>query len=182
MDANTMKRAGSALMAVGFLWGSFVTVQQPTAVNWTTYGIAFAITAVGAVMIRVATTKTGAAAGKIASDMTTINSSLETLVERVSKMNDDKGEADVFSYSARIDAECMESINQFVEAREALIHRHGLPKYAEVMDQFALGERALNRCWCASADGYIDEVAICLERAKNHLSTALGAVQKAEAA
>ena len=126
--------------------------------------------------------KSGAAADKVASDMSTIEASLTLLVERVRKMNADKAEADVFSFSKRIDDECMDVINDFVEAREALIHRHGLTRYAAVMDHFALGERALNRCWCASADGYVDEVAICLERAETQLTAALGAVEEAIAA
>jgi hypothetical protein len=66
----------------------------------------------------------------------------------------------------------MDDINDFVEAREAIIARYGLAKYAEMMDNFALGERALNRAWCASADGYIDELHICLERAEVRLRAA----------
>jgi hypothetical protein len=179
MNPTTGKRVGSAIMAVGFLWGSYVTVQFPHGVVWTTYAVAFTITLIGAVIIRIAQSKSGAAADKVASDMSTIESSLTTLVERVRKMNADKEEADVFSFSKRIDDECMESINDFVEAREALIHRHGLTRYAKVMDHFALGERALNRCWCASADGYVDEVALCLQRAEDQLAAALGAVKEA---
>ncbi|HHH30750.1 MAG TPA: hypothetical protein ENK57_20735 [Polyangiaceae bacterium] len=179
MEATKGKRVGSIIMAVGFLWGSYVTVQHPHGVVWTTYGVAFAVTVIGAVMIRVAMSKSGAAEEKVASDMSTIQTSLDHLVERVRQMNEDKADADVFSFSKRIDDDCMDSINDFVEAREALIHRHGLARYAMVMDHFALGERALNRCWCASADGYVDEVARCLERAEMHLSAALGAVEEA---
>ena len=179
MDPAKGKQIGSVIMALGFLWGSYVTVQHPHGVVWATYGVAFAITVVGAVIIRIAQSKSGAAEDKVASDMSTIETSLTNLVERVRKMNEDKEDADVFSYSKRIDDECMDSINDFVEAREALIHRHGLTRYAMVMDHFALGERALNRCWCASADGYVDEVARCLDRAEIQLSAALGAVEEA---
>lgn len=179
MDPTKGKQIGSVIMAVGFLWGSYVTVQHPHGIVWTTYGVAFAITVVGAVIIRIAQSKSGAAEEKVASDMSTIETSLGSLVERVRKMNDDKETADVFSFSQRIDDECMDCINDFVEAREALIHRHGLARYAMVMDHFALGERALNRCWCASADGYVDEVARCLERAETQLGAALGAVEEA---
>jgi len=179
MNPREGKRIGSLIMAIGFLWGSFVAVQHPHGVLWSTYGVAFTVTAIGAVLIRIAQSKSGAAEEKVASDMSTITTSLTRLVEHVRHMNEDKETADVFSFSKRIDEECMDSINDFVEAREALIHRHGLARYAMVMDHFALGERALNRCWCASADGYVDEVAICLERAEKQLSAALGAVEEA---
>ena len=179
MNPTHGKQIGSVIMAAGFLWGSYVTVQHPQGIVWTTYGVAFAITVVGAVIIRIAQSRSGAAADKVASDMSTIETSLQNLVERVRKMNEDKEGADVFSFSKRIDDECMECINDFVEAREALIHRHGLARYAMVMDHFALGERALNRCWCASADGHVDEVARCLERAETQLGAALGVVEDA---
>jgi hypothetical protein len=60
----------------------------------------------------------------------------------------------------------------FVNARETMIHIHGLQAYADVMTQFAAAERSINRAWSASADGYIDEVWICLDRAKTLMTNA----------
>jgi hypothetical protein len=45
------------------------------------------------------------------------------------------------------------------------------------MTEFAAGERAVNRSWSAAADGYVDEVAVCLEKAElffRNVETALG--------
>ena len=58
-----------------------------------------------------------------------------------------------------------ESIADFVEARTALIHTYSMQHYADLMTDFAIAERYVNRAWCASADGYIDEVASSLDLA-----------------
>lgn len=45
----------------------------------------------------------------------------------------------------------------FPEARETIVARGGLGKYARVMDAFAGGERKVNRAWSAAADGNLGE-------------------------
>ena len=39
-----------------------------------------------------------------------------------------------------------------------MIHVFGMQNYADVMSNFAAGERYINRVWSASTDGYVDEV------------------------
>jgi hypothetical protein len=65
----------------------------------------------------------------------------------------------------------MASIDDFVMARSTLIHTYGLREYAELMTDFSIAERNINRAWSASADGYIDEVWLSLERANRQLQT-----------
>ncbi len=45
----------------------------------------------------------------------------------------------------------------FAEAREVLIARHGMGRFAGIMDAFAGGERKINRAWSAAADGALGE-------------------------
>ena len=45
----------------------------------------------------------------------------------------------------------------FPEARDVIVARSGLGKYATVMDAFAGGERKVNRAWSAAADGNLGE-------------------------
>ena len=45
----------------------------------------------------------------------------------------------------------------FPEAREVMVARGGLGKYANVMDAFAGAERKINRAWSAAADGDLGE-------------------------
>lgn len=176
MDATTSRRLGYVLMTIGFLWGSFLTVKHAAMVEWGPYAIALILTAAGAAALRHAASQAGAHTEKVAADISTIERSLRALVDTVRAMNVDKATADPFGFPKRIDDECMDTINAFVEAREAMIHRYGLAHYATMMDSFALGERALNRAWCAAADGYVDELSACLERCQRHWEAALAAV------
>ena len=65
----------------------------------------------------------------------------------------------------------------FVDNRESIGHAFGLQAYADVMTQFATGERYLNRCWSASTDGYADEVSTFLTRSHEHFAEALRKLQ-----
>ena len=64
----------------------------------------------------------------------------------------------------KIDELFLEDLNNFVEARESISHAYSVQAYADVMSHFAAGDRYLNRVWCASADGYVDEVNEYLEK------------------
>jgi hypothetical protein len=46
-----------------------------------------------------------------------------------------------------------------------MIHVFGMQNYADVMSNFAAGERYINRVWSASTDGYVDEVNMYIDRA-----------------
>ena len=178
MSNHRFSQLGFALMAGGFLWGAYLVVAHLAFVDWRFYAPAFLLTALGSFMLRFSRGKAGAEDEKVAADISIVDQSLAKLLEKVRAMNADKAEADVYGFSKRIDDECMDPINDFVEAREALIHRFGLSEYAAVMDRFALGERSLNRAWCASADGYVDEVDECLARAEAHFEAAQAVVSK----
>ena len=56
-------------------------------------------------------------------------------------------------------------MRDFADGRDSITVEYGLSVFAEVMTQFAAGERAINRAWCAAADRYVDEAAACVERA-----------------
>jgi hypothetical protein len=71
------------------------------------------------------------------------------------------------SRSFEIDRLFREDLNNFADARESMIHVFGIQDFAEVMSNFAAGERYINRVWSASVDGYVDEVNLYLERALN---------------
>jgi hypothetical protein len=64
----------------------------------------------------------------------------------------------------RIDELFPKDLTAFVDARQSIVHRYGLPAYAAIMNEFAAGERYLNRVWSASVDSYIDEVQLYIPR------------------
>ena len=69
-----------------------------------------------------------------------------------------------------IDDHLAETFGDFAEARNSLVQKFGLQPYAEIMTQFASAERFVNRSWSAAADGYMNEVRECIERAAAHLA------------
>ncbi|MEE9465766.1 MAG: hypothetical protein V3W14_09380, partial [Candidatus Neomarinimicrobiota bacterium] len=73
----------------------------------------------------------------------------------------------------RIDASFPDDLETFTSSREVISHLFGLQAYADVMSEFAAGERYLNRVWSASADGYVDEVNTYIGMAAEQFSVAL---------
>ncbi len=168
-----MRLLGSVLLAVGFLAGAYVAVSRVDAVSWLPYGVCAAVMVAGMVLLRLARAAELEAAGdKHAEDMAVLQSSLAALIEKVRLLESAREDEDQLAVHGRIDAELMEDVNTFVEARESMIPRLGMQRYADVMSPFANGERLLNRAWSASADGYVDEVRSCITSARLELEKA----------
>jgi len=91
----------------------------------------------------------------------------------------DVGRLPVHEVHRRIDERLSDDLARFAELRESLIDAFGLADLAAVMTEFALAERTINRIWSASADGYVDEVDACLQRAAAHLDLAIGRLDTA---
>jgi hypothetical protein len=88
----------------------------------------------------------------------------------------------VYDVHGMIDQELADDLGRFAELRESIIPEYGLDHYARVMTEFALAERTINRMWSASADGYVDEVQTCLQRATLHLAAARKCLDDAQQA
>lgn len=153
-----MRRLGHVLMWLGFLAAAFVTTRQRDAVAWVPYAAAGLVGVAGVVILR---RTAGAAASHVEtvrSNIATLEASLSRLVRNVTAMNAQRDSIHVYDLHGRIDRELAGDLAAFADARESMIHGIGLQEYANVMDLFARGERAINRSWSASADGYVDEV------------------------
>jgi len=161
-----MRRAGHVLLWIGFLLAAFVTTRQLDAVNWGFYVPAALIGLVGVVLLRRTATQAAAHADVVRANLSTLEASLRRLVERLQALNREREKIFVYDVHGRIDRDLAGDLAAFAEARESMIHGIGLQEYASVMDHFARGERAVNRSWSASADGYVDEVWTYLELAE----------------
>ena len=78
----------------------------------------------------------------------------------------------------RLDDAQRTHVADFIDARERLIGRHGLGRFAMIMDRFAASERAINRAWSAAADDHLPEAEASLAVATERLTEtadALGA-------
>lgn len=173
-----MKNLGYLLICCAFLVGSFFTVEQTEGVPAVRYLIALAIGVAGVVMVRRMIHLESRSEGVIASNLGSIASSLESVVVKIQLLEQEKEAADVYELRHRIDREFPEDLDAFVQARESFAHRFGLQPYADVMNPFAAGERALNRVWSASTDGYIDEAHTYVTKACQQFEEALEVFRK----
>jgi hypothetical protein len=169
-----MRRLGFALIASGFLVGSLAAVFKESAVRWSLYVPALLVGLAG---VAAARREPG---GSDAGDEVAAGRgerALRAILERVATRLDDligRREAiDVYDMRHEIDALFLEDLDAFARDRQIIARRFGLQSYADVMSHFAAGERYLNRTWCASADGYIDEVGSALQRAAEEFAAAL---------
>ncbi len=173
-----MRKAGLFLFLAGFLAGAFVNVQQRATISWLHYGAACALSIAGVVLLRFTSRGAATEENVLKQNMQLVLSSLEQLQSKLHKLNQTRDEVGVYGICNHIDNELMVVLSNFVAARETVIQKYGLDTYARMMDAFAGGERALNRAWSASADGYIDEAWSSLDRAERGFETALSHVRK----
>ncbi len=94
-----------------------------------------------------------------------LNESLANIISTLERMNDAGDSISTTDLRAEIDDHLRMELMRFADARESLIHLFGLQAYANVMSDFAAGERYVNRVWSASADGYDGEARSYLGRA-----------------
>ena len=127
----------------------------------------------GIVLIHLSERKRNRLPEKLTINMQNIDTCLGHVVDSIVQLSAQIEPIKTYDVRHRIDELLAEDLGTFVGARKVIIQKHGLQSYADVMSHFAAGERYLNRVWSASADGYIDEVTIYLDKAKVEFSEAL---------
>ena len=152
------------LLAVGFLFGAYATALDVDEVNWTIFAAA-AIAAIAGVVIAKRQDRALARSGTVLeSNRSQLNEALASIVRDLAEMTDGKP---LRGNELRdwIDARLRPDLRRFADARESMVHLYGLQTYADIMSEFATGERYVNRVWSASADGYHGEAEDYLRRA-----------------
>ena len=170
-----MTKLGYLLLIAGFLGGAYATSLDIDAVSWALFAPAAAVAAAGLLIIK--KTERGAAQAEhvLDANRAILESSLAKLINDVEAMSAQRRTEEALSTDAlrgEIDARLREDLRQFVEARESLVHLYGIQAYADVMSEFAAGERHINRVWSASTDGYGDEADRYLEQAARRFKSA----------
>ena len=168
-----MKNLGYLLIVAGFLWGSFLTVQQPEGVNTALYLVALAIGVAGVITARTAVRAEARDETRLQTNIAAIETSLAALANDAERLDEQKESINVYDIRHVIDETFPPHLAAFVEARESIAHSYGLKAYAEVMNRFATGERYLNRVWSASTDGYQPEAHDYITRSRVQFDDAL---------
>lgn len=166
------RRHGHVLLWGGFLGGSLTALYRGTDIPWAWFVGWMALGVLGVIILRATSGHAAAHEHKVSADVETMRRSLAAVGDVLAGLIEAKDDSDVYDIHGAIDDRLVADLAAFADARESMIPRFGLDAYAEIMSRFAGGERMINRAWSASADGYVDEVWICLGRARVLMSDA----------
>ena len=166
-----MKLFAYILIGAGFISGALVSVLQDVEVNWLYYALSLAAGIVGIVQLRVLDRREKHSEETLAYNLQTLEEAIDHIVKHARQLDDNKQDINPYDMRYEIDKYFPDAINEFVASRESISHAHGLQKYADIMNNFAAGERYLNRVWSASVDGYIHEVNNYINKARAQFET-----------
>jgi len=160
-----MKNAGFLLLVVGFLGGAFATALDIERTNWETFVPAALAALVGVILIKRHARGEATSHRVLAANRSELTDSLGAIVTNLQQIIDAGEQIQVGDLRREIDSRLRDDLRRFADARESLVHLHGLQAYADIMSEFAAGERYVNRVWSASADGYDHEARSYLGKA-----------------
>lgn len=161
-----MKILGLLLIILSFLAGAFLSVTDPLVINWAFMIPVLAVGATGLWIYKTIRRRETQGGEKLAGNIETLRNSLSRILLNLEEICSRENDLPVYEARFEIDRLFREDLNNFAEARESMIHVFGIQNYADVMSNFAAGERYINRVWSASTDGYVDEVRKYLEKAR----------------
>ena len=167
-----MKTIGYLVISFSFLAGALIAVLDEQLVQWNYFIIAIVLGIVGISLVRTHKKRVTQTEDKLTLNIKNIETSLGRIVDNIKKLNAEKESVQLVDMHHRIDQFLPEDLSTFADARESISHLYGLQAYTDVMSDFAAGERYINRVWSASADGYVDEVLVYLEKAQTQFSEA----------
>ncbi|MBT8143406.1 MAG: hypothetical protein KJO55_01825 [Gammaproteobacteria bacterium] len=158
-----MTIAGYLMLIGGFLGSAFAASMEPIA--WAWFVPAVTIAALGVFIIKREAHAHASSDEVLHGNRQDLEESLDNIVRNLRQLRADKDSIPTHEVRMEIDKLFRDDLMRFADAREALKHLYGIQTYADVMSEFAAGERYINRVWSASADGYADEVITYIERA-----------------
>jgi len=160
------KKIGYTMVGLSFLGGAFITSLDAQTVNWHIFLPTLVAGILGVITANKALKREAHSEGVLSTNLGNIESSISRIVSNLVTLNNEKESIPPYEIRFEIDKKFREDLNLFADSRRSLGHRYGLQPYAEVMSSFAAGERYINRVWSASADSYVDEVMLYLDKAQ----------------
>jgi hypothetical protein len=165
-----MKIFALALVIASFLSGAFLSVLDPRQIDWNFMIPVLVVGVIGLVIYRKAKREETRAGHRLAGNMELLETSLANILANLEQLCGRGDDLPVYDARFEIDRLFREDLNNFADARESMVHVFGIQNYADVMSNFAAGERYINRVWSASTDGYVDEVREYLERSRKQFT------------
>lgn len=161
------KTIGYIMVGLSFLGSAFITSLDSHVVDWHSFLPTLAFGIIGVIIVKKAIRKEAHSEGVLTANLGTIEDSISRIVSNLAILKENKSTIPPYEVRFEIDKKFREDLTLFADARKSLGHRYGPQPYAEVMSSFAAGERYLNRVWSASADSYVDEVILYIDRAND---------------
>ena len=166
-----MKKIAYLLICGGFLFGAYTTALDTQNVDWLLFGIAAVVAVSGVILAKRADRAVATSGDLLETNRNELNESIANIVRDLRQMTDGtvaQGE----QLRDWIDEKLRPDLRRFVEARASMVHLYSLQTYADIMSEFAAGERYVNRVWSASADGYDEEAEAYLKKASAQFAEA----------
>ena len=173
-----MKNLGYFLVVAGFLGGAFATSLDVQNVDWTLFGVTAAAGIIGLIIYKQQVGSLARSESVLETNRVELRESIANVVEDLRSINEGELTRGAVLRD-RIDLKLREDLRRFADARESMVHLFGLQVYADIMSNFAAGERYINRVWSASADGYDEEADTYLKKAAEQFDEAKKQLLKA---
>ncbi len=161
-----MKNLGFLLLIAGFLVGAYSTALDTEVTNWTLFLPAALAALAGVVIIKRQASGQATSESVLTANRAELTESLANIVRNLDDLISASPAISVDRLHGEIDTRLRDDLRRFADARESMIHLFSLQTYADIMSDFATGERYVNRVWSASADGYDNEARTYLEKAR----------------
>ena len=173
-----MKNLGYFMVIAGFLGGAYATSLDVQNVNWTLFGATALAAIVGLIIFKQRVAAMARSESVLETNRVELRESIANVVEDLRDINEGELTRGAVLRD-RIDLKLREDLRRFADARESMVHLFGLQAYADIMSNFAAGERYINRVWSASADGYDEEADTYLKKAAEQFDEAKQQLLKA---
>ena len=160
-----MKTIGFLLLIAGFLLAAYTTALDIETTAWAWFVPAALLGMAGVGIIKHDARGDARSESVLSANRQELTESLGNIVKVMDDIGARKQSIDIDALRDEIDRRLRTDLRRFADARESMIHLYSLQTYADIMSEFAAGERYLNRVWSASADGYEEEAHAYLERA-----------------
>jgi ElaB/YqjD/DUF883 family membrane-anchored ribosome-binding protein len=115
----------------------------------------------------------------LTANRTELSESLSNIVRDLEQIISDSASISTTELRNAIDDKLRNDLRRFADARESMVHLYGLQTYADIMSDFAAGERYVNRVWSAAADDYEAEALAYLHKAQAQFKDATARLEAA---
>ena len=160
-----MKYTAYLLLLIGFLGGAFASALDTERTNWMLFVPAALAAVIGVIVLKRQARGEATSDRVLTTNRAELTESLGAIVRNLDDLIDAAERIPVGRLREEIDEKLRDDLRRFADARESLVHLYSLQTYADIMSEFAAGERYVNRVWSASADGYGHEAITYLNKA-----------------